>query len=79
MVAPEKFNVVLPAPGAQVGGPPQVVDALGVAATCSPAGKLSLNEAPVNATLFSLVIVKVNVEVALTAIGSGEKTLVNVS
>ena len=71
-----KVSVVAPAVGAQVGVPPQVVLAPGVAATCMPDGKRSVNLTPVNATLFSLVSVKVKVELALTAIGSGEKTLV---
>ena len=69
-------RLVSPAAGAQVGGPPQVVLAAGVAATSTPAGNASVNVRPVKDTLFSLVIVKVSVEVPLIAIGSGEKDLV---
>lgn len=75
MVPPEKLRVVFPAAGAQVGEPVHVVLAEGVAATCKPVGKLSVNVAPVNCVVLVLVSVKVNVEVPLTATGSGEKAL----
>ena len=65
-------RVVLPALGAHEGPPPQVVLALGEEATSTPLGKLSTNVRPVKDTLFSFVIVKVNVDVSFTAIGSGE-------
>ena len=58
-----------------MGGPPQVVLAAGVAATWTPAGSESVNWAPVSATAFPLVNVKVSVETALTAIGLGENDL----
>ena len=64
--------------GAQVGAPVQLVAAAGVAATCVPAGNASVNVAPVNATLLVLFKVKVNVDTAPTAIGSGAKDFVSV-
>ena len=76
MVPPLKVSDVAPAVGAQV--PPQVVAADGVAATCTPAGRPSVNAAPVSAPVLVLVSVKVSVETPLTAIGSGEKDLVRV-
>lgn len=81
MLAPvgsPKVNEVAAAEGAQVGVPPQVVLAAGVAATCTPDGKASVNLTPVKATLLGLVRVKVRVETPLTAIGFGEKDLVSV-
>jgi hypothetical protein len=75
MVPPEKLRLVFPAAGAQVGGPPQVVLADGVAATCRPVGNASVKAAPVNCVVLVLVSVKVNVDVPLTATGSGEKDL----
>jgi hypothetical protein len=69
-------SVVAPAVGDQVGEPPQVVLALGVAATSSPLGRVSVNVTPVNCTLLGLLSVKVNIEVALTATVLGEKALV---
>jgi len=70
-------RLVAPPAGAQVGEPPQVVLAAGVAATSTPEGNVSVNVSPVKETLFSLVIVNVNVDVPLTAIGSGENVLVS--
>jgi hypothetical protein len=52
---------------------PQSELAAGVDATCMPAGNTSRNVTPVSATALVLVSVKVNVEVPLTGIGSGEK------
>ena len=78
MLAPvvcPKLSVVSPAEGAHVGEPVQVVLAEGVTATCRPAGSTSVNFAPVNWTVFVLVSVKVNVEMAFTAIDLGEKDL----
>ena len=70
------MRVGFPAAGDQVGVPPQVVAAEGVAATCRPEGKVSLNVTPVRLTEFELVRVKVRVEVPLTAIEPGEKAFV---
>src|SRR5438552_3225250 len=81
MLAPvvcPKFTVDDPAAGAHVGGPVQVVVADGVLATCSPAGNMSVNFAPVSCAVFELLSVNVSVEVALTAIGFGEKDFVSV-
>lgn len=71
-------RLVSPAAGAQVGVPPQVVLAAGIAATSTPLGRASVNVRPDKDTLFSLVRVKVNVDVPLTAIGSGEKAFASV-
>src|SRR5438876_764971 len=49
MVPPEKLNEVLPAAGVKVGEPQPLVLALGVAATCKPAGNVSVNPTPVSA------------------------------
>ena len=67
---------VSPAAGAQVGPPPHVVLAAGVAATSTPEGNASVNVSPVKATLFSFVMVKVRVEESPTVIGSGKNVLV---
>src|SRR5258708_3061671 len=76
IVPPEKLSDVLPAAGAKVGAPQPVVVALGVAATCRPAGNESVNATPVRAVpAFGLVIVKVSVLTPPTAIGFGEKAL----
>ena len=77
-VGEPKVRVVAPAPGAQVGVPPQVVVAVGVVATCKPVGNVSVKVTPVRAMEFELDRVKVNVEVPLTAIGSVPKALVMV-
>src|SRR3989442_512159 len=61
------------------GAPAHVVVGDGVAATCSPLGSVSVNLTPVRRALFGLVSVKVNVDVALTAMGFGEKALPIVS
>ena len=77
-VGEPKVRVVLPATGAQVGVEEklQVVAAAGVAATCRPAGSVSVKVKPVSAKLaFGLVIVKVSVDVPLTATGLGENDL----
>ena len=75
-VGDPNVRVVAPAAGAQVGGPPQVVVAEGVEATCSPVGSVSVNVTPVNAIEFEFARVKVRVEVPLTAIGLDAKALV---
>jgi len=60
-VPPVKVSVVSPALGVKV--PPQAVVALGVAATCNPDGRVSLNAIPVKAVVrFGLVMVKVRVD-----------------
>jgi hypothetical protein len=79
MVAPvgdPNVRFVAPAVGAQVGVPPQVVVAIGVAATCRPVGNASVKVTPVKAMEFELESVKVRVEVPLTAMESGEKVFV---
>ncbi len=67
------------APPFAVNVPPvQVVDAFGVAAIATPAGKLSVKPRLVAATvLLELLIVNVSVLVPPVSIGSGEKTLLN--
>ena len=69
-------RVVFPAAGDQVGLPPQVVAAEGVAATCRPEGKISLNVTSVRLTEFELDRVKVSVEVPLMAMEVGENFFV---
>jgi hypothetical protein len=60
-----------------VNEPPQtVVGPLVV--TVTPAGKVSVNANPLNAAVLELVIVKVNVEVASTTTGLGEKVFARV-
>jgi hypothetical protein len=62
MAPPVKVSVVSVAAGVNV--PPQVVLALGVAATSNPDGSASVNATPVRATVvFGLVMVNVSVEV----------------
>lgn len=73
-----KVSVVAPLVGDQVGEPPQVVLAPGVDATSRPAGRVSVKVTPVNGKLLGLASVKVNVEMALTAMGLEEKDLVRV-
>src|SRR5262249_59241906 len=59
---PLKLSVVSPAAGVNV--PPQEVLAPGVAATCNPVGRLSVNPTPLSiVVLFGLVRVKVSVVV----------------
>jgi len=77
IVPPLNVSDVAPAVGAQV--PPQVEVAVGVAATCVPAGSASLNAAPVSATEFVLASVNVNVEMPFTAIGLGTNDFVIVA
>ena len=78
MVAPENATDAAFAVGAKVGAPQPVVLAAGVAATViAPGlvGKVSPKATPVSAVVgFGLVIVKVSVEVAPTAIGAGDKS-----
>jgi len=78
-VGDPNVKIVAPTAGAHVGVPPHVVVAEGVAATCRPVGRVSVNVAPVNAVVFELDKVNVNVETPLTAIGLGEKTFVMVA
>jgi hypothetical protein len=76
MVPPEKLSEVFPAAGTKVGEPQPVVEAFGVAATCRPAGNMSVNATPVSAVpAFGFVIVNVNVLTPPTAIGFGENAL----
>ena len=75
-VGDPKVKEVALAAGAQVGDPPHVVEAEGVAATCRPVGRVSVNVTPVKAIEFELERVKVNVDMPFTAIGSGENALV---
>ena len=78
MVPPENANDTALAAVAKVGEPPPTVLAAGVAATrITPGlvGKVSPKATPVSAVVgFGLVMVKVNVEVPLTALGDGEKS-----
>jgi hypothetical protein len=75
---PVKLMLVLPAAGANV--PPQVLVAIGVASTSTPAGKLSLTATPVTplGLLAGLVMVMVSVEMPLSAMLVGAKALVMV-
>jgi len=73
IVPPVTVSVLSPTAGVKVA--PQVLLSPVGLATSSPDGRASVKAAPVKATLFSLVSVKVNVEAALTAIGFVEKTL----
>jgi hypothetical protein len=74
IVPPVRLMEVLFA--AAVNVPPQLLVAPGVAATCRPDGKVSVTATPLNAVeLFGLVMVKVRVEVPLTATLVGEKAL----
>jgi hypothetical protein len=76
MVPPLKVRVVAPANGAKVGAPQPDLTTLGVADTCRPAGRLSVNETFVRAALaLGLMMVNVRVVVPLTVIASGEKDL----
>ena len=68
-----------PAVGLNVGDPVQVVLADGVAATCTPVGRVSEKAAPVSAEELGLVRVKVSVEVPFSNIALGEKALVSVT
>src|SRR5216683_386787 len=81
MLAPvvcPKARAVDAAAGAHVGEPVQVVLADGVLATCSPAGNVSKNFAPVSCEVFGLLNVNVSGDVPLTAMGFGEKDFVSV-
>jgi len=76
IVPPLKLKLVAFADGDQVGDPHPLSDASGVPATFIPLGRLSVKATPVSEVpLFGFVIVKVNVDVPFTAIGSGEKLL----
>ena len=74
IVPPLKLMVVSPAAGANV--PPHVLLEPGTAATCRPAGKVSLTATPLKAVpVLGLVMVKVRVEVPPTEVVVGEKAL----
>ena len=75
-VGEPKIRLVALAEGAQVGEPPHVVAAEGVAATCNPLGSESVNVTPVRAIEFELDRINVNVDVPFTAIGSRENAFV---
>lgn len=79
-VPPEKLRLVSPGPGEGENAPAgQVVPALGVDATCKPAGKLSVNATPVRSTVaLGFVTVKVIVEVPFSEMLVGEKSLLMV-
>jgi hypothetical protein len=68
IVPPAKLSEALPAAGGKVGEPQPVVVALGVAATCRPAGKVSANATPFSAVpAFGLLLAKVRVLTPPTA------------
>ena len=71
-----KARVVFPAAGDQVGVPPHVVTAEGIAATCRPDGRASLKVTPVRLTEFAFDRVKVSVELPFTAMEAGENFFV---
>jgi hypothetical protein len=75
IVPPEKFKVVALAAGDQVGGPVQVVDALGVEATFIPVGSASEKAPPVSAMKLGLVSVKVSTDVPPDAMEAGTNAL----
>lgn len=75
-VGEPKVSVVVPAVGAHVGVPPQVVEAVGVAATWIPEGSESVKFTPVSTIEFELARVKVSVDIPLIAMGLGENALV---
>lgn len=64
----EKESEVSPAKGEKVGVPQLVVVAMGGLATASPAGRLSVNATPVNATVLAGGLVMENVIVAVPLI-----------
>src|SRR5229473_892053 len=75
ILPPLKLMVVSPAAGVNV-PPLHVLLAFGVAATCRPAGKVSLTATPLKAVpVLGLVMVKVRVEVPPTEVVVGEKAL----
>lgn len=74
MVAPPSDTLVLPAVALTV-PPVQVVEALGGFAICSPAGRLSVTAALVNAMNWALLMVTVRVEVCPWKIDVGLKLL----
>lgn len=71
-----KVSNEAPAPGAQVGVPPQVVAATGVAATCKPLGNASVKVTPLRAIEFELDNVNLSVEIPFTGIGLVKKAFV---
>ena len=72
------MRLIVVDPAVAVKVPPQVLVALGVLATCTPVGKVSLTARPVRITVLpvGLVMVRVRVEVPPTAMLLGEKALV---
>ena len=79
MLPPENVSDTAAAAGAKVGAPQPVVLVAGVPATrITPGlvGKVSVNATPVSAVVgLALLMVKVRVDVPLTAMGVGEKSL----
>jgi hypothetical protein len=76
-VPPVRLTDELPAVLLKV--PPQLFTRFGLLATCTPAGKVSAKATPVSVVAeFGLVMVKLNVEVAFTAMLAGEKPLLMV-
>ena len=73
---PLRLTEVAEATGVKV--PPQVLPELGIAATCMPAGKVSVKAMPFIAPVSAAgsVMVMVIVEVPLSAMVDGAKTLV---
>src|SRR5438552_504775 len=77
-VPPDRLMLLLPATAVIV-PPPQDPVTLGVAATTRPAGRLSVNATPLNATLvFGLLMLKLNVLFAFSAMLVGLNALVMV-
>jgi hypothetical protein len=77
---PENVIDVAYAKGAKVGEPQLAVTAFGMAATFTPAGKLSLKVTPIRSTVFPVGFVSVNVRVLfpLTGMVPGAKALLMV-
>ena len=71
----------LVAPGVAVTVPPHVVDAFGVDATVTPAGKLSVSAMPVSATaptaVFGMVIVSVDVLPVVNVAGENDLVMLD--
>ena len=74
-VPPVRLTVLDPAVAVTV--PPQAPTTLGVAATCTPVGSVSVKLTPVNVTVLAagLLVVKLSVEVPFSAMLVGLKTL----
>ena len=74
IVPPVRLTVDDPAAALTV--PPQVLLRLGVAATTSPAGRLSVNATPVEGEAFGLEMAKFNVVVPFTGMVAAPNVLV---